>query len=87
MSVLLQTLDENFKRENDDKTSKEIENNSVEKKMTLDEIKMNLVGLLIAGFDTISSAINYSMYVLATHPEQLTRLQEEVDANFENTVS
>ena len=86
VSILLQTLDENLNTENDEKSSKEFETSSIEKKMTLEEIKLNLVGFLIAGFDTVSSAINYSMYVLATHPEQLTRLQEEVDANFENTV-
>ena len=86
MTLLWQTLDENLNKENDLKSSKQLENSLIEKKMTLEEIKLNLVGFLVAGFDTVSSSINYSMYALAMHPEQLKKLQQEVDSHFESTV-
>jgi cytochrome P450 len=46
------------------------------------EIASNLVNSLIAGFETTSSALTYSFLVLAHHPEELEKLQEEIDARF-----
>ena len=39
---------------------------------------------MLAGYDTTSNTLSYCSYVLATHPEELLKLQEEVDAKFGN---
>ncbi len=46
------------------------------------EIKFNLVGFLLAGFETTSTALNYCFYVLANHREELDKLHEELDLHF-----
>ena len=48
----------------------------------LKEIKMNLVVFMLAGFDTSSNTLNYCSYILANHPEELLKLQEELDSKF-----
>jgi cytochrome P450 len=37
---------------------------------------------MLAGYDTTSNALSYSSYVLATHPEEQAKLQEEIDQKF-----
>jgi cytochrome P450 len=43
---------------------------------------MNLIQFLFAGFDTTHMALTYSMFVMANHPEEMAKLQEEIDAHF-----
>lgn len=35
---------------------------------------------MAAGFDTTASTLNFCFYVLLTHPDELIKLQEEVDS-------
>ena len=39
---------------------------------------------MLARYDTTSNTLTYSSHLLATHPEELLKLQEEVDAKFGN---
>nr|QEV83812.1 cytochrome P450 [Brachionus rotundiformis] len=56
----------------------------LDKQMSLEEIEFNLVGFLLAGFETTSSALNYSFFILANHPEEVAKLQQELDSFFED---
>lgn len=51
----------------------------LDKQMSFEEIEFNLVGFLLAGFETTSSALNYSFFILANHPEEAGKLQQELD--------
>jgi cytochrome P450 len=42
---------------------------------------------LVAGFETTSSALTYCFFVLAHHPDELEKLQEEIDAHFSSDPS
>ena len=44
-----------------------------------------MVAFLIAGFETTNSAFNFCCYMMAKHPEELKKLQDEVDATFKDT--
>ena len=37
---------------------------------------------LVAGYDTTSNALTYCSYILAKHPEELAKLQDEIDEKF-----
>ena len=39
--------------------------------------------LVIAGYETTSTALSYATYVLATHPEEQQKLQEHIDTHFD----
>jgi cytochrome P450 len=43
---------------------------------------MNLTMFLAAGFETVYNALNYCFHVLATHPDEMKKLQEEIDTLF-----
>jgi cytochrome P450 len=43
------------------------------------QIRDEIITLLIAGHETVASALTWCWYLLAQHPEQLARLQEELD--------
>jgi cytochrome P450 len=57
---------------------------NIEKK-TLKEIEFNLVGFLLAGFETTSTALGYCFYVLATKNNEMLKLQDEIDLYFLNS--
>ena len=38
---------------------------------------------MVAGYDTTSTALSYSMYVLVKNPEERIKLQDEIDAKFD----
>ena len=41
-----------------------------------------MVGFMVAGYDTTSNALSYAMHILTTHPDELVKLQDEIDAKF-----
>lgn len=45
-----------------------------------DQLVAETMSLLVAGYDTTSSALQWCLHLLAEHPEQLGRLREECDA-------
>jgi hypothetical protein len=51
----------------------------------LKEIKFNLVGFLLAGFETTSTALNYCFYILSTHPDEMQKLQHEIDLYYNDS--
>nr|UOU03275.1 cytochrome P450 3045B1 [Brachionus rubens] len=51
----------------------------LDRQMSFEEIEFNLVGFLLAGFETTSSALNYSFFILANHPDEMKKLQDELD--------
>ncbi|CAF1203675.1 unnamed protein product [Rotaria sp. Silwood1] len=52
------------------------------RKLTRHEIAANIFLFIIAGYETTSTALSYISYVLATHPNEQQKLQDEIDANF-----
>ena len=46
-----------------------------------DEVISNVFLFMIAGYETTSTALGYSTYVLATKPEIQDKLVEEIDQN------
>ena len=38
--------------------------------------------LVLAGYETTSTALSYATYILATHPEEQRKLQEHIDTHF-----
>ncbi|PVD34819.1 hypothetical protein C0Q70_06097 [Pomacea canaliculata] len=49
------------------------------KGLTRDEIHSNSLVFLFAGFDTVSTAMSYTLFCLAANPECLRKAQQEVD--------
>jgi cytochrome P450 len=79
--LLIEARDENVEVEND-LEKVEIDKHSFEKKMSFEEIEFNLVGFLLAGFETTSTALNYCFLILSTHPHEMEVLQNEIDSFF-----
>ena len=48
----------------------------------LKEIQINLIVFMLAGYDTTSNTLTFCSYILATHPEEMVKLQEEIDEKF-----
>jgi cytochrome P450 len=46
----------------------------------------NLVTLITAGYETSSTALTFSFYMLALHPQEEIKLQEELDRNLSENV-
>ncbi|GMR42785.1 hypothetical protein PMAYCL1PPCAC_12980, partial [Pristionchus mayeri] len=51
----------------------------VSKTLTVDEVVMQIVIFILAGFDTTSNALAYTVWMLANHPEVMKKCQEEID--------
>jgi cytochrome P450 family 13 len=51
------------------------------KTLNADETISNIFLFMVAGYETTSTALAYSTYVLATQPEIQNRLVEEIDQN------
>ena len=47
------------------------------------EVKINLATFMVAGYDTTSTGLSYSLYMLVKHPEERVKLQDEIDAKFD----
>ncbi|EFO91748.1 CRE-CYP-13A10 protein [Caenorhabditis remanei] len=54
------------------------------RQLTTSEIVGQCIVFLIAGFDTTALSLSYSTFLLATHPEIQSKLQEEVDRECTN---
>ena len=51
-------------------------------KLTDEQIVVEAVGLMMAGYDTTANALAYTSYLLALHPEIQEKLQSEIDSYF-----
>ena len=52
------------------------------KKLSPNEVKTNLILFMLAGYETTSTALTYSTYVLAKYPEEQQKLYDEISAAF-----
>ena len=53
-------------------------------KLSNKEIVDISVGLMVAGYDTTSSTLSFTSYLLALHPDIQEKLQSEIDTYYEN---
>ncbi|CAF4034512.1 unnamed protein product [Rotaria sp. Silwood1] len=60
-------------------TEQEIMQDENQKKLTYDEVIMNVFLFLIAGFETSSTALACATYILASNPHEQIKLQEGID--------
>ncbi|GMR46197.1 hypothetical protein PMAYCL1PPCAC_16392, partial [Pristionchus mayeri] len=51
----------------------------VNKSLSFDEVAMQVVVFILAGFDTTSNGLAYTSWFLANHPEVQRKCQEEID--------
>jgi cytochrome P450/NADPH-cytochrome P450 reductase len=51
-----------------------------ERKLSYDEITINLIQFLLGGLDTTSATLSFCLYALCKHPEEMRKLQEEIDS-------
>ena len=82
LQILLEAYDESLEETSSKEGAIDISTLKVEKKITSDEIKANLVLFLLAGFETTASSLSYCMYVMARYPAEMRKLQEEIDTHF-----
>ena len=47
---------------------------------------MNLILFFVAGFETTYSTLDYCIYVLTNYPEEMKKLQDEIDSKFDDDV-
>ncbi|XP_040189886.1 cytochrome P450 3A24 isoform X3 [Rana temporaria] len=66
-----------------DKTSSEEENHGY-KELTDTEIMAQGLIFIMAGYDTTSNTLMFMAYLLATHPDVQTKLQEEIETHLPN---
>ncbi len=45
----------------------------------LKEVSNNLLGFFLAGYDTTLTALNYSLLMLIKYPDEMKKLQDEID--------
>ena len=85
LNIVLDVLTEQCDKNTDVKSFTELKQVHLQRQMTYPEIIANLNGFMIAGYETTSATLNYCFYVLATHPDQLTKLQDELDSLYQDT--
>ncbi|CAF1136767.1 unnamed protein product [Didymodactylos carnosus] len=56
----------------------------VPKKLTYTEVKINVFLFMLAGYETTSTSLAYSTYILAQHPEVQEKLRSETQRYLEN---
>ncbi|CAF1284681.1 unnamed protein product [Didymodactylos carnosus] len=64
---------------NDRLEEKDVDDGSVSRLLTYNEVKSNVFLFMVAGYETTSSALAYCTYVLANHFDIQRKLQEEID--------
>lgn len=52
--------------------------------MTDEQLRDEMIGILVAGHDTTASALSWAFYLLAKNPDKKKKLQEEVDSVLSN---
>lgn len=77
MQLLIDAHSENVDKSRDNEVYST--EHKIDKKLTLKEVNSNVLVFLLAGFDTTSTTLSYSFYILATHSEELKKLQNEID--------
>ena len=50
--------------------------------LLFEEIKMNMILFMLAGYETTSTTLSYCTYVLAKHPEEQQKLYDEISSVF-----
>ena len=50
--------------------------------LLFEEIKMNMVLFMLAGYETTSTTLSYCTFVLAKHPEEQQKLYDEISSVF-----
>ncbi len=63
---------------------KKKDKNKLHISLLLQEIHMNLVVFLLAGYETTSTTLAYAFHVLATIPAEQEKLMNEIDETFPN---
>ncbi|CAF3498895.1 unnamed protein product [Rotaria socialis] len=53
--------------------------NSTRSSLTLDEVKQNMYLFMVAGYETVSTALAYVTYILVTHPDEQEKLRKHID--------
>ena len=46
------------------------------------EVNENLIDFLLAGFETTYTTLNYCFYALTKYPDEMVKLQDEIDSKF-----
>lgn len=87
MQLLIDSQSSDFSQSINDNKEYSWQKIEIKKQLTLLEVEQNLLGFLLAGYETTSSTLSYCLFVLATQPAELQRLREEIDANFCHDVS
>lgn len=82
MQLLLDSESNDFKPQYDQTDLKDLNNVHLEKKLTTEEIRANLIMFMLAGYETTSTALSYSCFVLATNQIEQQKVRDEVDAYF-----
>ena len=67
---------------NDKFDETDLTNIQYEKKLTHQEVKANLVMFMLAGYETTSTALAFSSYVLATNQEEQQKLRDEIESYY-----
>ena len=84
LQIMIDSLSENQSIQD-----KSLENNNIttlrfERKMTIRELSNNLFVFLIAGYDTTYTTLNYCLYILSKHRNEMLKLQDEIDIHLPN---
>nr|UOU03274.1 cytochrome P450 3045C1 [Brachionus rubens] len=66
-----------------DKINVDYINTKLDKKLSLNGIKLNLTSFMLAGYETTSTVLTYASYVLIKYPEEQTKLYEAIRSIFE----
>ena len=55
-----------------------------ESKFTNEQVVVQAVGILMAGYETTANALAYTSYLLALNPDIQEKLQSEIDSYFDD---
>jgi carotene epsilon-monooxygenase len=50
--------------------------------VTSSQLRDDLLGMLVAGHETIASVLTWTLYLLVTNPDKMAKVQEEIDGAF-----
>lgn len=83
MQLLLDAESTTFDRRLTDSLNlNELENISLDKKLTPTGVKMNLVMFMLAGYETTSTCLSYCAFILAKYQDEQQKVRDEIDAQF-----